>query len=155
MQQAKQDSSSTKLYKSTFTTLLSVSTHRLQSSSFLGLPYRILNITHKKEPLWSLWVQRCFLQFDIELPSDMHEIVLQLCAQAQGYWQGSASAPAEGLKEGPRPAACLGTKVPFGGPYIIRVPYYIGDPKRDLHVEKLPTYRTEGKKQEGSVSQAS
>ena len=23
---------------------------------FLGLPYRILNISHKKELLWSLWV---------------------------------------------------------------------------------------------------
>ena len=23
---------------------------------FWGLPYRILNINHKKEPLWSLWV---------------------------------------------------------------------------------------------------
>ena len=33
-----------------------VSTHRLQSSSFLGLPYRILNMDHKKELLWSLWV---------------------------------------------------------------------------------------------------
>ena len=31
-------------------------THRLHSSSFLGLPYRILNINHKKELLWSLWV---------------------------------------------------------------------------------------------------
>ena len=31
-------------------------THRLQSSSFLGLPYRIRNISHKKELLWSLWV---------------------------------------------------------------------------------------------------
>ena len=30
-------------------------THRLHSSSFLGLPYRILNANHKKEPLWSLW----------------------------------------------------------------------------------------------------
>ena len=28
-------------------------THRLHSSSFLGLPYRILNIQHKKEVLWS------------------------------------------------------------------------------------------------------
>ena len=32
---------------------LKASTHRLQSSSFLGLPYRILNINHKKELLWS------------------------------------------------------------------------------------------------------
>ena len=32
------------------------STHRLHCSSFLGLPYRILNISHKKERLWSLWV---------------------------------------------------------------------------------------------------
>ena len=33
-------------------------THRLQRSSFLGLPCRILNINinHKKELLWSLWV---------------------------------------------------------------------------------------------------
>ena len=31
-------------------------THRPLSSSFLGLPYRILNIIHKKEPLRGLWV---------------------------------------------------------------------------------------------------
>ena len=31
-------------------------THRLLSSSFLGLPYGILNINHKKELLRSLWV---------------------------------------------------------------------------------------------------
>ena len=38
-------------------------THRLQSSSFLGLPYRVLNINHKKELLWSLWVRNdCFLE---------------------------------------------------------------------------------------------
>ena len=30
--------------------------HRLQSSSFLGLPYRILNINHKEELLCSPWV---------------------------------------------------------------------------------------------------
>ena len=33
-----------------------VSTHRLLSSSLLGLPYRILNINHKEELLRSLWV---------------------------------------------------------------------------------------------------
>ena len=32
------------------------STHRLLSSSFLGLPYRILNVNHEKELLRSLWV---------------------------------------------------------------------------------------------------
>ena len=32
------------------------STHRLLSSSFLGLPYRILNTSPKKELLRSLWV---------------------------------------------------------------------------------------------------
>ena len=32
------------------------STQRLLSSSFLGLPYRILNMNHKKELLRSLWV---------------------------------------------------------------------------------------------------
>ena len=31
-------------------------THRLLSSSFLGLPYRIRNMNHKKELLRSLWV---------------------------------------------------------------------------------------------------
>ena len=31
-------------------------THRLLSSSFLGLPYRILNMNHKKELPRSLWV---------------------------------------------------------------------------------------------------
>ena len=30
--------------------------HRPLSSSFLGLPYRILNINHKKEELRGLWV---------------------------------------------------------------------------------------------------
>ena len=32
------------------------STHRPLSSSFLGSPYRILNISHKKELLRGLWV---------------------------------------------------------------------------------------------------
>ena len=31
-------------------------THRPQSSSFLGLPYRVLNMNPKKELLWGLWV---------------------------------------------------------------------------------------------------
>ena len=31
-------------------------TRRLLSSSFLGLPYRILNINHQKELLRGLWV---------------------------------------------------------------------------------------------------
>ena len=31
-------------------------THRLHSSSFLGLPYRILNMNIKQELQWSLWV---------------------------------------------------------------------------------------------------
>ena len=33
-----------------------IAIHRLHSSSFLGLPYRIPNISHRKELLWSLWV---------------------------------------------------------------------------------------------------
>ena len=37
------------------------STHRPLSSSFLGLPYRILNISHKKELLRGLWAEAlCF-----------------------------------------------------------------------------------------------
>ena len=31
-------------------------TERLHSSSFSRIPYRILNINHKMELLWSLWV---------------------------------------------------------------------------------------------------
>ena len=34
---------------------MSDSTQRPRSSSFLGLPYRILNINHKKELLRVLW----------------------------------------------------------------------------------------------------
>ena len=34
-------------------------THRLLGSSFLGLPYRILNMNPKKELLRSLWVVCC------------------------------------------------------------------------------------------------
>ena len=32
-------------------------THRPLSSSFLGLPERILNVNHKKELLRGLWVE--------------------------------------------------------------------------------------------------
>ena len=39
----------------------SKSTHRLLSSSCLGLPYRILFVKHKKELLRSLWVPWQFL----------------------------------------------------------------------------------------------
>ena len=31
-------------------------THRLHGSSFWGLPYRVLDLNHKMELLWSLWV---------------------------------------------------------------------------------------------------
>ena len=34
-------------------------THRPLSSSFLGLPYRILNLNHTKELLRGLWVSHC------------------------------------------------------------------------------------------------
>ena len=40
--------------QSSFATL---TTHRPQSSSFLGLPYRILYRNPKKELLWGLWVE--------------------------------------------------------------------------------------------------
>ena len=37
-------------------------TYRPHSSSFLGLPYRILNMNSKKELLWGLWVDfSCFM----------------------------------------------------------------------------------------------
>ena len=37
-------------------------THRPHSSSFLGLPYRILHMNPKKELLWGLWVMQDFHQ---------------------------------------------------------------------------------------------
>ena len=42
-------------------------TQRLHSSSFLGLPCRILNISHKKELLRSLWVSPVVLQSSMNL----------------------------------------------------------------------------------------
>ena len=47
-------------------------THRPLSSSFLGLPYRILNINHKKELLRGLWVpaqEHCRTTHPHEAPS--------------------------------------------------------------------------------------
>ena len=47
-------------------------THRLLSSSFLGLPCRILNRSHKKELLRSLWVKLsrvCVLRGEVD-PGD-------------------------------------------------------------------------------------
>ena len=38
-----------------------IHTHRPHSSSFLGLPYRILDVNPKKELLWGLWVYTCNL----------------------------------------------------------------------------------------------
>ena len=38
-----------------------MATHRPLSSSFLGLPYRILNMNHKKELLRGLWVEKLLL----------------------------------------------------------------------------------------------
>ena len=35
-------------------------THRPHSSSFLGVPYRILNMNPQKELLWGLWVRDSF-----------------------------------------------------------------------------------------------
>ena len=37
-------------------------THGLLSSSFLGLPYRILDMNHKKELLRSLWVRLIWVE---------------------------------------------------------------------------------------------
>ena len=38
-------------------------TQRPHSSSFLGVPYRILNMNPQKELLWSLWVVASTLQY--------------------------------------------------------------------------------------------
>ena len=39
-------------------------THRPLSSSFLGLPYRILNINHKTELLRGLWVESVCIEIE-------------------------------------------------------------------------------------------
>ena len=50
-------------------------THRLLSSSFLGLPYRILNMNHKKELLRSLWV------FDVLQIHSSRTVLRSVCAR--------------------------------------------------------------------------
>ena len=52
-----------------------VNTHRLLSGSFLGVPYRILDINHKKELLRSLWANHN--------NNTKSSIVLISCARAQ------------------------------------------------------------------------
>ena len=56
-------------------------THRPLSSSFLGWPYRILNINHKKELLRGLWVSPC---------SQLHE---------QSVWTLRVSSPQKSSTE--------------------------------------------------------
>ena len=43
------------------------STHRLRRSSFVGLPYRILNTNHKKELLRSLWVRMMAVMVNLDV----------------------------------------------------------------------------------------
>ena len=51
---------------------LRANTHRLLSSSFLGLPYRILNINHKKELLRGL----CLFRFaNLRVETVQNELV--------------------------------------------------------------------------------
>ena len=45
---------------------LSTYTHRPLSSSFLGLPYRILNISHKEELLRGLWAVSMVVSFLVD-----------------------------------------------------------------------------------------
>ena len=42
-------------------------THRPQSSSFLGLPYRILNMNPKRELLWGLWLESIYINININI----------------------------------------------------------------------------------------
>ena len=58
---------------------LGMITHRLISSSFLGLPYRILNMNHKKELLRSLWVSTWNLRVvpPTWKPSTLHPKVIR------------------------------------------------------------------------------
>ena len=65
---------STYMYVSTYVrgcrrndNLLLILTHRLQSSSVLGSPYRILNMNPKKELLWGLWVGAWVLRVGLNL----------------------------------------------------------------------------------------
>ena len=52
-------------------------THKPLSSSFLGLPYRILNINHKKELLRGLWVASCGSGFTLKFESGLQFLRLQ------------------------------------------------------------------------------
>ena len=65
---------STYMYVSTYVrgcrrndNLLLILTHRPQSSSVLGSPYRILNMNPKKELLWGLWVGAWVLRVGLNL----------------------------------------------------------------------------------------
>ena len=55
--------------------------HRLLNSSFLGLPYRILNMNHKKELLRSLWVG-----LRVRFPLTSRVALFRICWNA---WEGS------------------------------------------------------------------
>ena len=57
-----------------------VLTHRLHGSSSLGLPYRILNISHKKEILWSLWVSYTVIFATQEYFTEGHKQFLMMTA---------------------------------------------------------------------------
>ena len=71
-------------------------------SSFLGLPYRILTINHKKELLRGLWVPRPPLmagesRLQLELPSALAEE----CRAQQPAGASSGDASPWGLRSGP------------------------------------------------------
>ena len=103
-------------------------THRLLSSSFLGLPYRILNANHKKELLRSLWV--------ISPPRDMS---LKITARSQYQLDGrhSTSQPTPGQK-GLMPQQDMG----LGGctePTILQAAPR-SPPKTDYHSQRLTVH---------------
>ena len=50
-----------------------VCTYRLHSSSFLGIPYRILTMNPKNELQWSLWVVSCMMRV-MSVSSEGHDI---------------------------------------------------------------------------------
>ena len=72
-------------------------THSLLSSSFLGLPYRILYTNHKKELLRSLWVRLKYEPLQAGLDGQKCEFDEASSAGGGFDWTGLGTAAVEGM----------------------------------------------------------
>ena len=81
-------------------------THRPHSSSFLGLPYRILSMNPQKELLWGLWV-------------GIQGVRKKLKEFKPGF---KFSAGASGFYRGPEGPKCLYSTLAYQNLLLCRVP---------------------------------